>query len=153
VPFVAEDAAFTARFPVNPTRAEQVVGDRTLIYYSVELDDKVLGVIFFDFSDVGTIAADVIIDEAVNSIADTIGGELIFERRITYLGSPAVDGRIKIDGDMEHVRVVVIDGTRVYALIQVAVPIAGRTNDYRALLETFQPLAVDQGRVNAPKPA
>jgi hypothetical protein len=143
-PFVAQDAQFSAVFPVQPNRQEQTVQQSgasiKVTLYIATTNDEVVGV---GFAQTPLAPAPDIqrkgLDDAITGSANNVHGTVSSRTPTTYLGQQALDAVITFSGGVVHERVAFF-GRNLY-LFEGITPNAGAAHPhYDRLLETFHTL-------------
>ena len=137
VAFVAEDGSFTAEFPNQPKRdaQSQSAGGVNLqvIILTSEVDDGAVTVTYTD-SPVPLDPAAALAG-AVQGSATQVKGTITSSSDTTFLGHPAKDAEISLDGGDVYERIFLV-GQRLYVI--GAASGKGRPKAYDRLLDTFK---------------
>jgi ABC-type glycerol-3-phosphate transport system substrate-binding protein len=137
VAFTAEDGTFTAEFPNQPKRDTQSQSaggvNLEIVIYTSEVDNGAVTVTYTD-SPVA-LDADAALAGAVQGSATQVKGTVTSSNDTTFLGYPAKDAEISVDGGDVYERIFLV-GQRLYVI--GAASGKGRPDAYDRLLETFK---------------
>ena len=144
-PFVAQDAGFSAEFPVEPQRTEQPlqtagVSLQQIIYVATTADEVVgAGGAIVPVTPTGK-ALQAGLDGAVNGAATKLSGTVVSRNTLTYVGVEAEDGVVTTTSSgVIRVRVL-FKARRIYVLLGITEKTDTPHPDYDRLLATFQTL-------------
>ncbi len=104
--------------------------DLVLISYKTETAKESVGVAYVDYPG----GAQLSLDGAAEGSASQINGTIQSKTATTFMGHPAVDVVIKVDGGMVHERLVLRE-RRLYTVIGASE--SGRPASYDRLIQTF----------------
>lgn len=119
------EGRFSVEMPGEAARTvqQEAVGDITLeiVLYNVEVGDEyAYQAVYVDYPDsLGRLDPDGTLNGAANGAANRTGGKLTKSERLEYLGRPAIQFEVTVDGAHVEARTV-LDGRRLYTLQAVS---------------------------------
>ena len=130
------EGQFSAEFPSAPVREEERVSasglDLVIVTYGVETGKESIVVGYTDYPK--NVVLSKVLDGAADGSASQVNGTLQSKTPTTFMGHPAMDVVVKVDGGMVYERLV-LRGNRLFTLIGAGG--SGRPPAYDRLIETF----------------
>jgi hypothetical protein len=130
---ISRDAHFRATFPGRPQRTARKLGPITMVVYAAGSTSHGVAVAYLQLPP----SASFSLNGGINGMAASLpGGHVISRKSRTYLGKPAEDATISIQGGVARARIFRF-GSSAYVVEGFGTTTASFAHDYKVLLRTF----------------
>lgn len=130
---ISRDAHFTGAFPGRPQRTVRKLGPITMVVYAAGSPSHGVAVTYLHLP----ASASFSLNGGINGMAASLpGGRVISRKSRTYLGKPAEDATISVQGGVARARIFRF-GSSAYVVEGFGTTTASFAHDYKVLLDTF----------------